>query len=191
MFRAVRVATRALAGLAALCVIAIGGAPASANGDPSTATYTLPQRAPSAQARPDLEARLLGLVNQQRGARGLRPLVPHAGLSAVARAHGRELFAYGVFSHRSRDGRMPAQRVRDRGVRARMVGENLAYATDVHTAHARLMASAPHRRNILSPRFDLVGIAVMDGGAGLLVVQIFTDAPAVLAARGQDRRADR
>ncbi len=142
------------------------------------AVYALPYRLPSGQARSDLELTVLNLINQERVATGLVPLMPHARLRSAARTHGLEMFEYGYLSHESRDGRTPAQRVLEHRVRVRFVGENLAYAPDIRAAHAALMASPDHRRNILSPQFGLVGIAVIDGGPyGVVIVQDFSDAP--------------
>ena len=116
------------------------------------------------------------MVNRERVAAGLHPLMPHAGLRRAARAHGSELFARGYLSHRSQDGRWPDQRVKGLGIRVRRVGENLAYASDVREAHAVLMASLPHRKNLLSTQYRLVGIAVLNGGRfGVVVVQNFSD----------------
>ncbi|MDQ7859408.1 MAG: CAP domain-containing protein [Armatimonadota bacterium] len=153
------------------------GSSAPASADPSAVTYTLPYLVPSAVPRPDLERAALDLVNRERVARGLRPLTAHAGLRAAARAHAMEMFAHGFFSHRSRDGRTADDRVRDQGLRARVLAENLAHARDVPTAHQALMASTGHRRNILFPEFRLAGLAVVDGDPhGVMVVQVFADA---------------
>ncbi len=167
----------ALALVGLLAIPGTGQIP-SAEGGPALASYALPYRLPSAQARADLELIVLNLMNQERVAEGLAPLVPHAGLRSVARVHGLEMFAYGYLSHRSRNGYSPAQRVLEQRVRVRLVGENLAYAPDVVTAHTALMASEDHRQNILSPQFSLVGIGVVDGGSyGVIIVQDFSDAP--------------
>jgi uncharacterized protein YkwD len=175
-------ARRFLVTWVALGLAVLTGA-SSAAGGASPDTYALPRALPSAQARPSLEMLALTLLNQVRREHELPLLVPHAGLRAAARAHGREMFAHGFFSHRSRDGRTPAQRVLDRGIRVRVVGENIAYAPDVVSAHAALMASESHRRNMLSPRYSLVGVAVLDGGPfGLIVVQDYADASAPPAA---------
>jgi uncharacterized protein YkwD len=171
--------------LATLCMLTTASAPVSAGGDPS-AVYTLPHRVPSAQAQADLELLVLNLLNQERGEQGLPPLMPHAGLRSAARTHGVEMFTYGFLSHRSRDGRTLVQRLSTSQIQVRMVAENIAYARDVQTAHAALMDSDGHRKNILSPLFRLVGIAVIDGGTyGLIVVQDFADAPQGYAARGR------
>jgi uncharacterized protein YkwD len=165
--------------LLALVVVALvgPGPTALASGDPSSVVYALPYVVASATPRPDLERAALDLVNQERAAKGLQPLVAHAGLRAAARAHAVEMFAYGFFSHRSRDGRTVEDRVRGQGLRARLLAENLAHARDVPAAHRALMASAGHRRNILFPEFRLAGLAVVDGDLhGVMVVQVFADA---------------
>jgi uncharacterized protein YkwD len=138
--------------------------------------YPLPARVAAPQADDGLELTLLNFINQERVATGLAPLMPHATIQSAARAHGREMFASGYLTHMSRDGRTPRDRVLGLGVRVRLIGENLAYAADARTAHDALMASGPHRRNILSSQYRLVGIGVVDGGAdGVIVVEDFSD----------------
>ena len=138
--------------------------------------YPLPVRVASPQIDEDLEVTVLNLINQQRVAVGLAPLMPHATIQNVARAHGREMFARGYLTHLSRDGRTPRDRVLGVGVRVRLIGENLAFAADARVAHDALMASEAHRRNILFPQYQLVGVAVVDGGAeGVIVVEDFSD----------------
>ena len=148
-------------------------------GDPvSPVFHALPYRISTPLVSFDLEMAVLNLVNQERVAAGLAPVMPHATMRGIARLHGAELFGAGILSHRSLDGRTPQQRVFDQHVRVRIVGENLAYAQDVRTAHDALMASPPHRHNILFTEYALVGIGVLDAGPyGVIVVQNFGDAP--------------
>ena len=151
----------------------------------------LPYRVPSAQPKPELEALMLNLLNHERTQRQLPVFVAHAGLRAAARAHGQEMFAYGFLSHRSRDGRTLVQRISSPQLRVGAVGENLAHAADVRTAHAELMASDSHRQNILLPQFGLVGVAVLDGGVhGVIVVQDFS-APIPLPQAARQARPAR
>ena len=165
----------------ALIVLASTAFPGSVFGSwasaaPEPHLYALPVRVTSPQIDEDLEQTLLNLINEQRMAVGLAPLMPHATIQSAARAHGREMFADGVLTHLSRDGRTPRDRVLGLGVRVRMIGENVAYAEDARAAHEALMASEAHRQNILSVLFQLVGIAVVDGGAGgVIVVEDFSD----------------
>ncbi len=143
---------------------------------PPVHVYPLPARVASPQIDEDLEVTVVNLINQQRVAAGLAPLMPHATIQSAARAHGREMFAWGYLTHVSRDGRSPRDRVLGLGVRVRLIGENLAYAEDARAAHDALMVSEPHRRNILLPQYRLVGVAVVDGGSeGVIVVEDFSD----------------
>jgi len=152
-----------------------GSTPVIAGGQ-TAAVLSLPYRVPAAAISWELEVTALYLLNQERLAAGLPALTPHAGIRAAARMHGRELFALGQLTHRSRDGRWPAQRVKGLGVRVSLVGENLAYAGTIRDAHRTLVASAAHRENMLSPRYRRAGIAVIDGGAfGVILVQDFSD----------------
>ena len=172
-----------MAGLLLVIIIARGPAapeplaiaPLVAGGR-TAAVLTLPYRVPAAEAKSELEVTALNLLNRERVAAGLPALMPHAGIRAAARIHGKEMFAHGYLSHRSRDGRGPDERVRGLGVRVSIVGENLAYAGTVREAHQTLVASAEHRKNMLSPRYRRTGIAVLDGGRfGVIVVQDFSD----------------
>jgi uncharacterized protein YkwD len=173
-----------VAGLLLFIFIVLGPAPQEphaaiipvAAGGRTASILSLPYRVPTAQVKSALEVTALNLLNRERMAAGLPALMPHAGIRAAARGHGKELFANGYLSHRSRDGRWPDQRVKGLGVRVSVVGENLAYAGDVREAHQTLVASAAHRKNMLSPRYRRTGIAVLDGGAfGVIVVQDFSD----------------
>ena len=137
-------------------------------------TVQLPFRHASPRPRPDLEARMLELVNEERGQRGLRPLRADPDLREVARAHSRDMFARGYFSHISPEGSSPFDRIRAADLRFLAAGENLALAQTLPTAHQGLMDSPGHRANILRPSFGRVGIGVLDGGMyGLMVTQAF------------------
>ncbi len=141
-----------------------------------TVVYQLPYRVVSPQVSADLELVALNLINQERVAAGVRPLMPHATMQLVARRHGVDMFTFGYLSHRSRDGRTPLDRVLEMNIRVHLVGENLAYASDLLAAHGALVNSEDHRRNMLSPDYHLVGIGVLDGGAaGIIVVETFGD----------------
>jgi len=124
--------------------------------------------------RPDLESRMLELVNDERARHGLKPLAPDPEIAATARAHSREMFARGYFSHVSPDGKDLGDRLRRDKVRYLTAGENLALAPTLASAHRGLMNSPGHRANILRPQFGRLGIGVLDGGPhGLMVTQNF------------------
>ncbi|HEV2828723.1 MAG TPA: CvpA family protein [Pyrinomonadaceae bacterium] len=135
---------------------------------------SLPYTVANSRPRPDLEARMLELVNKERVAAGLRALAPDPELTQVARQHSADMFARGYFAHDTPDGRDPFDRMRAAHVRFDTAGENLALAPTVPVAHRGLMNSPGHRENILQPQFGRVGIGIMDGGIrGLMISQEF------------------
>ena len=140
----------------------------------SNERVTLPYTVAAPQPRPELEARMLELVNGERVAAGLRPLAPDPELTQVARQHSADMFARGYFAHATPEGRDPFERMREANVRFLTAGENLALAPTLQIAHTGLMNSPGHRANILQRDFGRVGIGIMDGGIhGLMVTQDF------------------
>jgi uncharacterized protein YkwD len=137
-------------------------------------SVTLPFKVNQSRPRPDLEARMLQLVNRERVAAGLQPLSADPELTEVARQHSTDMFVRGYFAHDTPEGLDPFDRMRAAGVRFGAAGENLALAPTVQVAHTGLMNSPGHRANILHRDFGRVGIGIMDGGnRGLMVSQEF------------------
>jgi len=129
---------------------------------------------PQTRARPDLEAQMLAMVNEERRAAGLKPVAADPELTGVGRAHSADMFARGYFAHVSPDGLDPFERMRRAGVTYRTAGENLALAPTLKIAHTGLMNSPRHRDNILNPDFGRLGIGIMDSGnRGIMVSQEF------------------
>jgi uncharacterized protein YkwD len=140
----------------------------------SNERVTLPFKVATTRPRPDLEQRMLDLVNQERAAAGLRPVAADPELTEVARRHSADMFARGYFAHDTPEGRTPFDRMRDENVTFLTAGENLALAPTLQVAHTGLMNSPGHRANILRPQFGRLGIGIMDGGMrGLMVSQEF------------------
>src|SRR5205814_8840100 len=140
----------------------------------SNERVNLPYTVAAPRPRPELEARMLDLVNQERVAVGMRPLDSDPQLTQVARQHSMDMFARGYFAHVTPEGRDPFERMRESNVRFITAGENLALAPTLQIAHTGLMRSPGHRANILQRDFGRVGIGIMDGGIhGLMVTQDF------------------
>ena len=140
----------------------------------SNERVSLPYRVTNARPRPELEARMLELINKERQANGLRILSPDPELTQVARKHSGDMFTRGYFAHQTPEGRSPFDRMHDGGVKFLAAGENLALAPTLQVAHNGLMTSPGHRANILGKDFGRVGIGILDGGMrGLMVTQNF------------------
>jgi uncharacterized protein YkwD len=140
----------------------------------SNERVSLPYKVTAPQPRPDLEARMLELVNNERVKAGLRPLAADPELTVVARRHSADMFARSYFAHVTPDGRDPFERMREAHVTFLAAGENLALAPTLQIAHTGLMNSPGHRANILQKDFGRLGIGIMDGGFhGLMISQEF------------------
>lgn len=137
-------------------------------------TVNLHYTVKDSKARPDLEAEMLQLVNNERAKRGLSPVKADPELTAVARAHSTDMFARGYFSHYTPEKKDPFDRMKTAGVKFLTAGENLALGRTLKICHEGLMNSPGHRANILNPSFGRLGIGIMDGGIyGLMISQEF------------------
>jgi uncharacterized membrane protein required for colicin V production len=122
------------------------------------------------------EREMFDFVNQQRASHALPLLKLDQKLTEVARAHSRDMFARGYFSHVNPDGRDSFARMHAAEIFFTSAGENIAYAPTTASADTGLFNSPEHRDNILSPAFTKVGIGVIDAGIyGKMFTQDFTD----------------
>ncbi len=122
------------------------------------------------------EQEMLKLVNSERAKVGVAPLAWNNSLADVARAHSKDMFTRGYFSHYSPEGKDVGDRLSEAGIAYTYAGENLALAPNLQTAHQGLMASEGHRRNILDPAFHKIGVGAINGGAyGEMITQVFTE----------------
>ncbi|MDB5197025.1 MAG: hypothetical protein JWP88_1396 [Flaviaesturariibacter sp.] len=137
-------------------------------------TVSLPFKVAKTEAKPDLEAQMLVLVNEERAKAGLKPVVADPELTQVARAHSRDMFARGYFSHYTPEKKDPFDRMKAAHVKFLTAGENLALGQTLSICHRGLMNSPGHRANILQPAFGRLGIGILDGGIyGLMISQEF------------------
>lgn len=131
-------------------------------------------RVKNPKARPDLEAEMLELINEERRKVGKQPLKADPEMREVARAHSKDMFARGYFSHYTPERTDPFDRMRSAGVKFLTAGENLAFGKTLSLCHQGLMNSPGHRANILHAAFGRVGIGILDGGVyGLMISQEF------------------
>lgn len=140
----------------------------------SDETVKLNFKVSDAKARPDLEMKMLELVNQERTQRGLKALQWDPQLLPVARAHSQDMFSRGYFSHYTLEGKDPFDRMKAAGIKYYSAGENLALGPTLSICHEGLMNSPGHRANILNPTYGRIAIGILDGGAyGLMISQEF------------------
>lgn len=119
----------------------------------------------------ELERQAFMLLNEQRTARGLQPLVWHDEVAKIARVHSQSMAENHFFSHKGIDGSMVDNRAEKLGLTTwKAIGENIAYIrgfeSPAETAVDRWMKSMSHRQNLLDGRWkeSAVGITVTADG---------------------------
>lgn len=105
------------------------------------------------------------LVNAERDAAGVAPLVLDQALIDKAQGWAETLAASGDLRHSSLTQGVPDG--------WRTLAENVGVASGPDEAHALLMASSGHRANIVDGRSNRVGVGAAWAGGRLYVVQVF------------------
>ncbi|HWI64169.1 MAG TPA: CAP domain-containing protein [Symbiobacteriaceae bacterium] len=140
---------------------------------PTPAPSPTPAPAP-ASGQAAAEQQMLALVNAERAAAGLPPLTADSRLTATARAKSQDMITGNYFDHNSPTLGSPFEQMRAAGITYRAAAENLAGNQTVEAAHQALMNSPGHRANILSSKYNKIGIGIIAGGRyGLMVTQQF------------------
>jgi hypothetical protein len=122
------------------------------------------------------EQKLFELVNQEREKAGLPQLQWDNHLAESARGHAQQLSEHERLSHQYPGEPEMGERIAATGLRFNAAGENVATAPTVEIAHEDLMASPPHRANILNPKYNALGLAVIMKGKQMYVAQNFAHA---------------
>lgn len=117
-------------------------------------------------------------TNTQRAASGLRELTFNQQLTQAATAKAQNMFSNNYWAHTSPDGTQPWDFIKSAGYTYKIAGENLARDFDSTSPMVSAwMASPTHRANIMNPRYEEIGVAVvdglLDGVETTLVVQMF------------------
>ncbi len=112
-----------------------------------------------------IEEQLLLLINRDRQAQGLAPLVRDDRLSRIARRYSAEMSETGEVAHVSKRSGNVLDRVKAAGISPMptTVAENVASALTAADAESGFMASPGHRDNILNPVLTHVGVGVAVG----------------------------
>jgi hypothetical protein len=109
-------------------------------------------------------------ANQARAQAGAAPLKWDAALAASARKHCLLMAAEGRISHRYAGEPDVSERAAQAGAHFSLIEENVAVGPDPAEIHNAWMNSPHHRSNLLNPKVDRVGIAVVAGRLGLYAV---------------------
>lgn len=134
-------------------------------------------------AQTPLELEAFRLTNEARKAHGLGALAWDDVAYAAARKHALDMLERRFFDHVNPDGLGPADRMWAEGVLEVEVGENLAFYEGYPAEHVAAVVvedwlnSPPHRKNLLKPEFTHLGLALVQQGDRIAVVQNFVARP--------------
>ena len=135
-------------------------------------------------AQQDAARAIFRLTNQDRVRHGLSPLRWNEGLEQSAAAHLERMAGKRRLSHQYLGEAALPERARQAGVAYSEVAENLAAGFSPEDMENGWMHSPAHRRNILDPGLDAVGLAAERDGRRLYVVEDFAH---VIEARGPEQ----
>ena len=146
------------------------GAPTpSPTATPTTGPTAKPTPTPTNDGGSDVgtavEREVVRLTNEARRREGCKPLIHDAKLRAAAFGHSSDMARNNYFSHDSRDGKDPGDRIRAAGFSPlRAWGENIAAGQRTAAQAVQAWLDSPgHQANILNCRFTHIGVGVAQG----------------------------
>lgn len=110
---------------------------------------------------PAVALEILADVNAERGARGLPPLSWNSQLSMVAAEWNQNMYNTGQFQHRNLNLLFNDPAFSHYGGLGENIFKGSGAAFTSGAIHVAWMKSDGHRKNVLSPGFDSVGIAIL------------------------------
>lgn len=124
------------------------------------------------------KAEVIRLVNEERKQLGLNELVENETLDQAAALKATDMLGNNYFAHSSPAGITPWHWFEQAGYQYKFAGENLAMDFSSPTSlHKAWMNSPSHRENIVSSKYQEIGIAIIDGvienKETLVAVQLF------------------
>lgn len=129
----------------------------------------------------DAAERLFAMANQARARTGAPPLTWDPALAAAARKHCERMVAEGPISHRYGGEPDLSERASIDGAHFSLIEENIAVGSYPAEVHEGWMNSPGHRRNLLNPEVDHVGISVIMRGSTMYAVADYSKGVAVLS----------
>lgn len=132
------------------------------------------------------KSNLIQMTNNARQSSGLAPVTENAVLDNAAYLKAKDMLDKGYFAHYSPTGVTPWYWVTLAGYNYKSAGENLAVGFyESGQVHQAWMNSPGHAKNILNPKYQEMGIAVLQGNfqgsQTTLVVQFFGTKQVALA----------
>ncbi|MFZ0632410.1 MAG: CAP domain-containing protein [Acidobacteriaceae bacterium] len=140
-------------------------------------------------AQSDSDARrVFDLTNQDRQQQGLPLLAWNSALAAAAEGHAQWMLREPSLSHQYPGEPDLMTRAARASAHFRAIAENIAIGPTPDSLEDQWMHSTPHRTNILDPKMNALGVAVLRRGPNLYAVEDFAQAnEALTRAQVEDR----
>lgn len=150
--------------------------------------FIYPNKAKMAE---EISKQILELINRERVINNLSPLSTDAVLNKAALARVQDMLENNYFAHKSPSGKMPWDWINRGEYGYLFVGENLAMNfTSAQSAHAALMLSESHKKNILNDKYADIGLAVLPGAIGgkqtNVLVELFASKKPIQLAKAEE-----
>ena len=143
----------------ALMAVSCGGLLKDTTPAPASTAAPAAASLPAAQNASEFEKEVFRLTNNERKAKGLKPLLWHDTLASISRAHSADMAARKFFSHTSPDGLTPFDRMKKAGITYRKAAENIAQGQRTPAEVVKTwMNSSGHKANILSRDLTHLGV---------------------------------
>lgn len=123
------------------------------------------------------------LTNRDRVARGLQPLHWSGSLAAAAQRHAERMSTAGYLMHQYPGEGNVGQRAAQAGAHFQAIAENIATGYSDEQIEQEWMHSSPHRRNILDPQMNALGVGIALRGGVLYAVEDFAEASEAFSPR--------
>jgi uncharacterized protein YkwD len=135
-----------------------------------------PQDGAGAPDLREVAEQIFALGNQARAQAGVASLAWDPALAAAALQHCRIMAAAGPIAHQYRGEPDLGSRAAQAGAHFGLIEENVGLAQSAAAVHQGWMQSPGHRKNLLSPEVDHVGIAVVYARGVLYAVADYSSA---------------
>jgi uncharacterized protein YkwD len=165
-------------GIAIVFVCAASCVTGRAQSDSSAITQTEQQAA----------LQLVQAANQDRASEDLQPLRRDDALDKAAWQHAQRMVASGSLSHQVAGEPNLIVRIQQAGAHCSTVAENVAQAPTAAQINDEWMHSASHRANLLDPKVNAIGVAVIKRHGELYAVQDFAHEITALAPPELERQ---
>lgn len=117
-----------------------------------------------AQIQTQNASRVVALINKERMAVGLKPLIVHTNLTKMAKTKAIDMYNNRYFSHTSPKYGSPFEMMDSFGITYKYAGENLGKGQrSAEEVVKDWMNSPDHQENILNPDFKLIGVGYYNG----------------------------